>query len=95
MRGAAEEHENLRAALTCRQVDGQELLAAPHGYGAGGKAPQHVHVGSHVEEGKVAEGGEDHGSAQCPCRRSRRRRLTKQREQVAGVTEAYWRRGWT
>lgn len=94
MRGAAEEHQRLRAALTCRQVDGQELLTAQHGHGAGGKAPQHVHVGSHVEEGKVAEGGEDHGSAQFLCRRSRRR-LTKQKEEVAVVTEAYWRRGWT
>lgn len=95
MRGAAEEHQRVRAALTCRQVDGQELLTAQHGHGAGGEAPQHVHVGGQVEEGKVAEGGEDHGRAQRPCRRSRRRRLTKQKEEVAVVTEAYWRRGWT
>lgn len=52
---------------TCRQVHGHELLSAQHGDGAGGEAPEDVHVGRHVEEREVTEGGENHGRAQSPC----------------------------
>lgn len=57
---------------TCRQVDGHELLSAQHGDGAGGEAPEDVHVGGHVQEGVVAEGGEEHRGAERLCRRRRR-----------------------
>ena len=60
---------------TCRQVDGQELLSAQHGDGAGGEAPEDVHVGRHVEEREVAEGGEQHGRAQRLCRKTNRKSL--------------------
>ena len=47
--------------ITCRQVEGDELLSAQHGHGGRGETPQDVHVGRQVQDAVVAEGGEKHG----------------------------------
>lgn len=50
-------------ALTSREVECKELLLPQERDDAWGERPQHIHVGHHVDNGVVAEQGQDHGKA--------------------------------